>query len=90
MTHRLAMVFDARFELLGSFSQDTDTLASSASTQMRAALYVLDHLAAVMLTRLAAEGAAVYPTMNTPEGEMLELPAAEKDALLSAIEQPEH
>ena len=90
VTHRLAMVFNARFELLGSFSANTDTLASTASTQMEAALYALDHLAAVLLTRLAAAGAAVYPTMDAPEGEMLELPPAERDPLLSAIGQPEH
>ena len=90
VTHRLSMVFDARFELLGSFSENTDTLASSASTQMQAALYALDHLAAVLLTGLAEAGAAVYPTMDAPESEMLELPAAEKDALLSAIEQSEY
>lgn len=90
VTHRLSMVFDARFELLGSFSKNTDTLASSASTQMQTALYAIDHLAAVLLARLAAAGSAVYPTMDAPEGEMLELPAAEQDPLLSAIEQPEH
>ena len=90
VTHRLSMVFDARFELLGSFSKNTDTLVSSASTQMQTALYAIDHLAAVLLARLAAAGSAVYPTMDAPEGEMLELPAAEKDPLLSAVEQPEH
>ena len=90
VTYRLAKVYDARFSLLGSFSENTDTLASSASTQIQTALYAIDHLAAVLLTRLAASGVAVYPTMDAPEGEMLELPAAEQDPLLSAIEQPEH
>lgn len=88
VTHRLAMVYNARFELLGSFSGNTDTLASSASTQMQAALYAIDHLAVVLMTRLAAAGAAVYPTMDAPAGEMKELPAAQKDPLLDAIDQP--
>ena len=87
VTHRLAMVYDARFELLGSFSENTDTLASSASTKMQAALYAIDHLAVVLMNRLAAAGAGIYPTMNAPAGEMKELPAAQEDPLLSAIEQ---
>ncbi len=88
VTHRLSMVYDARFELLGSFSENTDTLDSSASIQMRAALYAIDHLAAVLTARLAAAGAGIYPTMDAPAGEMKELPAAQEDPLLSAIEQP--
>jgi hypothetical protein len=88
VTHRLAMVYDARFELLGSFSENTDTLAPSASTKMQAALYAIDHLAVVLMNRLAAAGAGIYPTMGAPAGEMKELPAAQEDPLLSAIEQP--
>ena len=87
VTHRLARVYDARFDLLGSFSENTDKLPSAASSQMQAALYALDHLANVLLTRLAAVGVAIYPTMDAPSGEVLELPRAEKDALLDAIEQ---
>ena len=87
VTHRLARVYDARFDLLGSFSEKTDKLPSAASSQMQAALYALDHLANVLLTRLAAVGVAIYPTMDAPSGEVLELPRAEKDALLDAIEQ---
>ena len=87
VTHRLARIYDARFDLLGSFQEDTDKLPSTASTQMQAALYGLDHLASVLLTRLAAEGVAIYPTMDAPSGQMLELPRAETDELLSAIEQ---
>lgn len=87
VTHRLARVYDARFDLLGSFSENTDRLPSAASSQMQAALYALDHLANVLLTRLTAVGVAIYPTMDAPEGEMLELPTAEKDALLNAIDQ---
>ena len=87
VTHRLARVYDARFDLLGSFAENTDKLPSAASSQMQAALYALDHLANVLLTRLAAVGVAIYPTMDAPSGEMLELPRAEKDALLDAIEQ---
>ena len=87
VTLRLARVYDARFDLLGSFSENTDKLPSSASSQMQAALYALDHLANVLLTRLAAVGVAIYPTMDAPSDEMLELPRAEKDALLDAIEQ---
>lgn len=88
VTHRLSMVYDARFELLGSFSENTDTLASSASIQMGAALYAIDHLAAVLTARLAAAGAGIYPTMDAPAGEMKELSAAQEDPLLSAIKQP--
>lgn len=87
VTHRLAMVYDARFELLGSFSENTDTLASSASTQMQAALYSIDHLAVMLMNRLAATGAGIYPTMDAPPGEILELPRAEDDPLLTAIDQ---
>lgn len=87
VTYRLSMAYNARFELLGSFSENTDTLASSASTQMQAALYAIDHLAAVLTARLVAAGAGVYPTMDAPAGAMKELPAAEKDPLLDAIEQ---
>lgn len=86
VTLGLARVYDARFDLLGSFSENTDELPSSASTQMQAALYTLDHLAAVLLTRLAEVGMAVYPTMDAPAGEMLELPRAEKDDLITAVE----
>ena len=88
VTHRLAMVYDARFELLGSFSENTDTLASSASTQMKAALYAIDHIAVVLMNRLAAAGVGIYPTMDAPAGEMKELPAAQEDPLLEAIDQP--
>ena len=87
VTHRLARIYDARFDLLGSFQEDTDKLPSTASSQMQVALYALDHLASVLLTRLAAEGVAIYPTMDAPSGQMLELPRAETDELLSAIEQ---
>lgn len=87
VTHRLSMAYNARFELLGSFSENTDTLASSASTKMQAALYAIDHLAAVLTARLAATGAGIYPTMDAPAGAMKELPAAQEDPLLSAIEQ---
>ena len=87
VTLRLARVYDARFDLLGGFRENTDRLPSSASSQMQAALYALDHLANVLLTRLAAVGVAIYPTMDAPSGEMLELPRAEKDALLDVIEQ---
>ena len=86
VTHRLARVYDARFDLLGSFAENTDKLPPAASSQIQAALYALDHLANVLLTRLAAVGVAIYPTMDAPSGEMLELPRAEKDALLDAIE----
>ena len=87
VTYRLARIHDARFDLLGSFSENTDNLPSTASSQMQAALYALDHLASVLLTRLAAVGVAIYPTMDVPSGQMLELPRAETDELLSAIEQ---
>ena len=87
VTHRLARIYDARFDLLGSFSENTDKLPSTASSQMQAALYALDHVASVLLTRLAAVGVAIYPTMDAPSGQMLELPRAETDELLSAIEQ---
>ncbi len=88
VTYRLARMHDARFGLLGGFDENTDTLAASASTQMQAALYAIDHLCSVLLTRLAATGVGIYPTMDAPAGEMRELPAAEKDPLLDAIEQP--
>ena len=87
VTHRLARIYDARFDLLGSFQEDTDKLPSTSSSQMQVALYALDHLASVLLTRLATEGVAIYPTMDAPSGQMLELPRAETDELLSAIEQ---
>ena len=54
---------------------------------MQAALYAIDQLANVLLTRLAAVGVAIYPTMDAPSGQVLELPRAEQDTLLSAIEQ---
>ena len=87
VTHRLGRIYDARFDLLGSFQENTDKLPSTASSQMQAALYALDHLASVLLTRLAAVGVAIYPTMDAPSGQVLELPRAETDELLSAIEQ---
>ena len=87
VTFRLSKVYDARFGLLGGFTEDTDTLPSGASQQMQVALYAIDHLASVMLTRLAATGVAIYPTMEAPSGELLELPRAEQDPLLSVIEQ---
>ena len=87
VTHRLARVYDARFDLLGSFSENTDKLPAAASSQTQAALYSLDHLSNVLLTRLAAVGVAIYPTMDTSSGELLELPRADQDPLLSAIEQ---
>ncbi len=87
VTHRLGRVYDARFDLLGSFAENTDKLPSAASSQMQAALYALDHLASVLLTRLADVGVAIYPTMDAPSGEILELPRPERDAVLDAIEQ---
>lgn len=87
VTFRLAKVYDARFHLLGSFRGNTDELPSGSSTQLQAALYAIDHLANVLLTRLAAVGVAIYPTMDAPSGELLELPRAEKDALLDAVDQ---
>ena len=87
LTFRLAKAYDARFHLLGSFRGNTDELPSGSSTQMQAALYAIDHLATVMLARLAAVGVAIYPTMDAPSSEVLELPRAEPDPLLSAIEQ---
>ena len=87
VTFRLAKVYDARFNLLGSFGGNTDELRSGSSTPMQASLYAIDHLANVLLARLAAVGVAIYPTMDAPSGEMLELPRAQQDPLLSAIEQ---
>ncbi|MCY4664165.1 MAG: hypothetical protein OXC00_05820 [Acidimicrobiaceae bacterium] len=87
VTFRLAKVCDARFSLLGSFRGNTDELPSGSSRPMQASLYAIDHLANVLLTRLAAVGVAIYPTMDAPSGEMLELPRAEQDPLLRAIEQ---
>ena len=87
VTFRLAKVYDARFHLLGSFRGNTDALPSGSSTPMQASLYAIDHLASVLLTRLAAVGVAIYPTMDAPAGEMKELPAAGKDPLLTAIDQ---
>ena len=87
VTFRLAKVYDARFRLLGSFEGNTDELRSGASSPMQASLYAIDHLASVLLTRLAAVGVAIYPTMDTPAGEMKELPAAQEDPLLATIDQ---
>ena len=87
VTYRLTRVYDARFGLLGGFDEDIDELPSSSSSQMRAALYAIDHLANVLLTRLAAVGVAIYPTMDTPSGQVLELPRAQQDTLLRAVEQ---
>ena len=87
VTFRLAKVCDARFSLLGSFRANTDELPAGSSTTMQAALYAIDHLANVLLARLAAVGVAIYPTMDAPSGELLELPRAEQDPLLSAIQQ---
>ena len=87
VTFRLAKVCDARFSLLGSFRANTDELPAGSSTTMQAALYAIDHLANVLLTRLAAVGVAIYPTMDAPSGELLELPRAEKDALLDVVDQ---
>lgn len=87
VTFRLAKVYDARFHLLGSFRGNTDELPSGSSTPMQASLYAIDHLASVLLTGLAAVGVAIYPTMDAPPGEMLELPRAEEDPLLTAIDQ---
>jgi len=87
VTHRLARVYDARFALLGSFREDTDELPAEASTTMQVSLYAIDHLAGVLLARLAAVGVAIYPTMDATSGELLELPRAEKDALLDVVDQ---
>lgn len=87
VTYRLGRVYDARFDLLGGFRKCTDRLPATASTQMQAALYGLDHLANVLLTRLAAEGVAIYPTLDDAPNDMLELPRAERDALLDAVDQ---
>ena len=86
VTFRIGKVYDARFGLLGSFAEDTDTLTSQASQQMQAALYAIDHLASTMLARLAAIGVAVYPTMDTPATELRELPPAQQDPLLKAVD----
>ena len=90
LTFRLTRVYDARFHLLGSFKGNTDELPSGSSTPMQASLYAIDHLASVLLTSLAAVGVAIYPTMAAPSGELLELPRAEQDPLLDAIEQERH
>lgn len=87
VTFRLAKVYDARFSLLGSFRANTDELPAGASTTMQASLYAIDHLAGVLLTSLAAVGVAVYPTMDAPSGELLELPRGDKDALLDMVDQ---
>ena len=87
VTFRLAKAYDARFHLLGSFRGNTDELPSGSSTPMQAALFALDQLASVLLTSLAAVGVAIYPVMDTPPGELLELPRAEEDPLLTAIDQ---
>ena len=86
VTFRLSKVCTARFDLLGSFSGKTDELPEGASTQMQTALYAIDHLIKILLTRLAAVGMAVYPTMDTPSGEMPELPRIEKDDLLDIVQ----
>ena len=88
MTYRLAKVYDARFYLLGSFRASTDEMPADSSTQMQAALYAIDHLASVLLTRLAAVGVAIYPTMDAPAGELRELPRAQQDPLLKAAAPP--
>ena len=90
VTFRLAKVYDARFHLLGSFRGNTDELPSGSSTPVQASLYAIDHLASVLLTSLAAVGVAIYPTMDAPSGELLELPRAEQDPLLDAVEQGSH
>ena len=87
VTFRLAKVYDARFHLLGSFRGNTDEMPSGSSTPMQASLYAIDHLASVLLTSLAAVGVAIYPTMDAPSGEMLELPRAEEDPLLTAFDR---
>ena len=87
VTFRLVKVYDARFSLLGSFRENTDELPGGSSTTVQAALYAIDHLANVLLTRLAAVGVAIYPTMDAPSGQLLELPRAEKDALLDVVDQ---
>ena len=87
VTFRLAKVYDARFHLLGSFRGNTDELPAGSSTTVQAALFAIDHLASVLLTSLAAVGVAIYPTMDAPPGDLLELPAAEKAPLLTAIDQ---
>lgn len=87
VSYRLMQVYSARFDLLGSFRGNTDELPAGSSTALQAALYAIDHLANVLLTRLAVAGVAIYPTMDAPSGELLELPRAQKDTLLSAIEQ---
>ena len=87
VTFRLARVYAARFDLLGGFRDGADQLPASASSQMQAALYALDHLANVLLTRLAAVGVAIYPTLDAPPGDLLELPRVESDPLLEAIDR---
>ena len=90
VTYRLAKAYDARFHLLGAFMGNTDELPSESSTPMQASLYAIDHLASVLLTSLAAVGVAIYPTMDATSGDLLELPRAEQDPLLDAIEQERH
>ncbi|MCY4069616.1 MAG: hypothetical protein OXE79_11015 [Acidimicrobiaceae bacterium] len=87
-TFRLGKVVDARFDLLGSFQENTDELPPDASTTMQAALYTVDHLAHVLLARLTAMGMAVYPITESASGELLELPCAEQDPLLDAVSPP--
>ena len=88
VTFRLAKVYDARFDLLGSFRANTDEMPADSTTQMQTALYAIDHLASVLLTRLAAVGVAIYPTMDAPSGELRELPPAQQDPLLKAVDPP--
>ena len=90
LSFRLTRVYDARFHLLGSFKGNTDELPSGSSTTMQASLYAIDHLASVLLASLAAVGVAIYPTMDAPSRELLELPQAEQDPLLDAVEQERH
>ncbi len=87
VTYRLGKCYDARFELLGSFAENTDEMPSEATVQMQTALYALDHLANVLLTSLAAAGVAIYPTVGTSAGQQGELHKAAKDPLMSAIEE---
>ncbi|MDE0606986.1 MAG: hypothetical protein OXH78_07525 [Acidimicrobiaceae bacterium] len=86
VTYRLSKCFDARFNLLGSFAGNSDEISSTATTQMRAALYALDHLTQVLLAILTDGGVAIYPTTGSSEQQLAALPAASKDPLLSAIE----
>ena len=86
VSFRLKNVFDARFSLLGSFTDNTDELSSMASTQMQTALYAVDQLASVLLRGLVAVGMGIYPKMDSPPGEMHELPRAQRDTLLRVVD----